>query len=103
MDPKYAIHFTIARYKEGVYRSVDFEYGQELSKFKESIDIEAGKYYLVTGNRQSDGSVLSSLTFFEVPEGKLTEIPVLVRESFERAKPWAHVDLSSYSIKEYPQ
>ncbi|MBK7174341.1 MAG: transglutaminase domain-containing protein [Bacteroidales bacterium] len=102
IDPKYAIHFTIARFKEGVYRSVDFEYGQELSKFKESIDIEAGKYYLVTGNRQSDGSVLSSLTFFEVPEGKLTVIPVLVRESFERAKPWAHVDLSSYSIKEYP-
>lgn len=101
IDPKYAINFTIARFSKGVYRSVDFDYGKLLSEFPASIEIEAGHYYLVTGNRQADGSVLSSLSFFDVPEGKTTEIKVTTRESKSRTEPWGKVNLASFSLENY--
>lgn len=99
INPKYAINFTIARYRNGVYRSVDLEYGKELTDFPAEIALEAGKYYLVTGNRQPDGTVLSSLTFFDVPAGKTTDVVVKVRESLSKAEPWAAVDLKLFTLE----
>ena len=101
IDPKYAINFTIARYRDGVYRTLDFEYGQSLSAFAESMQVEAGKYYLVTGNRKPDGSVLSSLTFFDVPVGKTVDVNVKVRESFARLEPWGTADLKAFQFDRY--
>lgn len=101
LDPKYAVHFTIARFRNGVYRSLDLEYGQELSRFPEQLEVEAGKYYLVTGNRQSDGSVLSTLSFFEVSTGNLTTVHVNIRESAEKHEPWAKVDLKKFRLENY--
>ncbi len=101
IDPKYALNFTIARFRDGVYRSLDFEYGTSLSAFAAKTEVEAGKYYLVTGNRQPDGSVLSSLTFFEVPAGQTVDVIVNVRESFTKSKPWGTVDLKAYGFDKY--
>lgn len=100
-DPKYAINFTVARLSGGVYRSLEFEYGQPLSGFKKQVTVEAGQYYLVTGNRQSDGSVLSSLTFFDVPEGKPVDVEVTMRESSELPKAWGVVNPENYLLTGY--
>lgn len=78
---------------------MDFDYGKLLSEFPASIEIEAGHYYLVTGNRQADGSVLSSLSFFDVPEGITTEIKVTTRESKSKTKPWGKVNLANFSLE----
>lgn len=100
-EPKYAINFTIARYQGGVYRTIDFEYGMKINEFDAKTETEAGKYMLVTGNRQPDGSVLSSISFFEVKASETTEIPVLLRSNFAAAKPWASLNPAGYSFTQY--
>jgi hypothetical protein len=98
-QPKYAINFTIARLHNGVYRSVDLDYGKPLGDFPDSLTVEAGNYYLVTGNRLSDGSVLSSVTFFEVQPGKMTDIRVDVRETIIKTKPVGTINPDDYSFR----
>lgn len=100
-DPKYAVNFTIARYQDGVYRTIEFDYGTKLSEFNETTQVEAGKYMLVTGNRQSDGSVLSSVHFFDVPANKTVDIKVEIRQDFTAAEPWATIDTKAYQFTTY--
>ncbi len=100
-DPKYAINFTIARYDGGTYHTIEFEYSRKLSAFDKRTEVEAGKYLLVTGNRQSDGSVLSSVTFFEVPAEVTTEVKVEIRQNYTPAVPWAKINTSAYKFRQY--
>jgi len=100
-DPKYAVNFTIARYNAGVYRTLELDYGLKISEFEAKTEVEAGKYLLVTGNRQADGSVLSSVTFFEVPANSTTDIKVEIRQNFTPAEPWAKINPAVYKFKRY--
>ncbi|HOW31627.1 MAG TPA: hypothetical protein PLP88_08670, partial [Bacteroidales bacterium] len=100
-DPKYAINFTIARLSDGVYRSMELEYGQSITDFTNPVTVEAGDYYLVTGNRQADGSVLSSLTFFKVPENETVEVKVALRELFEARQAWGKINTADYQVEQY--
>jgi predicted SpoU family rRNA methylase len=100
-DPKYAVNFTIARYNSGVYRTLDFDYGMKLSEFDPKTEVEAGKYLLVTGNRQPDGSVLSSVTFFDVPSVVTTDVKVEIRQDFTPAEPWAKISTAAYKFNRY--
>jgi hypothetical protein len=102
INPKYAINFTVARCKDGVYRTVDFDFEKTLSDFPEKVEVETGSYYLVTGNRQPDGSILASLTFFAIENGKTTNVSVAVREVITASIPWGHLDLRNFSLEEYP-
>jgi hypothetical protein len=101
IEPKYAINFTIARYQDGAYRTVDLEFGQSLSEFDKNIKVEAGEYYLITGNRQPDGSVLASITFFNVHDGEAVDVTVNIRESFNQIAPWGKADLKSFTFEKY--
>jgi len=100
-DPKYAINFTIARYKDGVYRTLGFDYGMKISEFETKTEVEAGKYLLVTGNRQADGSVLSSITFFEVPAKVTTDVKVEIRQDFKPEEPWVKINPDDYKFIRY--
>jgi len=100
-DPKYAVNFTIARYTSGVYRTLEFDYGLKLSEFDPKTEVVAGNYLLVTGNRQPDGSVLSSVTFFEVPAAVTTDVKVEIRQDFTPAEPWAKISTSAYKFNRY--
>ena len=100
-EPKYAINFTIARYNAGVYRSLEFDYGMKINDFDEKVEVEAGKYMLVTGNRQADGSVLSSVTFFEVPANVTTDVKVIIRQDFAAVEPWAKIQPASYTFTNF--
>jgi hypothetical protein len=101
MDPKYAVNFTIARYNTGVYRTLEFDYGMKIDDFETKTEVEAGKYLLVTGNRQADGSVLSSITFFEVPAAFTTDVKVIIRQDFTPAEPWAKLNPPDYTFNQY--
>ncbi len=100
-DPKYAVNYTIARYNAGVYRTIEFDYGMKISEFDPKTEVDAGKYLLVTGNRQADGSVLSSVSFFEVPVKATTEVVVNIRQDFKPAEPWAMIKTSSCRFNRY--
>lgn len=100
-DPKYATNFTIARYNTGVYRTIDFDFDRKLSDFEEKTEVEAGKYLLVTGNRLTDGSVLSSITFFDVPANVITNVKVEIRQNFKPVEPWSKINPAAYTFTRY--
>ena len=99
-EPKYTLNFTIAKYKDGVYRTLEYEESKMLKDFPEKIEVDPGKYILVTGNRMSDGSVLSYMHFFNVEEGKTTNVKVIVREKAMDEKPLGTLDTSGVVLKD---
>jgi len=50
------------------------------NEFAEPIELEAGHYMLVTGNRMDDGSVLSKISFFNLPTNDNREIEIIIRK-----------------------
>lgn len=62
--PLYYTHFTIARFADGVYRSLDYEESPLLKSFPATVQLDTGKYMIVTGIRNNDGSVNTHLSFF---------------------------------------
>ena len=79
--PVYYTHFTIEKYKDGFYRSLDYENDPVLATFPCTVDVLPGDYLLVTGNRMADGSVLTNLTFFNVENNKPNEILIELRKN----------------------
>ncbi|HEX7410745.1 MAG TPA: transglutaminase domain-containing protein, partial [Bacteroidales bacterium] len=99
--PKYAINFTIARLADGFYRTLEYEYETKLDAFPEKLEVESGNYMLVTGNRQTDGSVLSSITFFKVNTNETSTITVNIRETGTKQEPWALLDVNGINLTDY--
>lgn len=102
LDLKYAINFTIARFEKGVYRTIDFDYGKPISAFKANTEIVAGKYMLITGNRLSDGSVLSTVSFFKAEPEQNVEVEVEIREELTPVQPWGKLPDVEVSLHKYP-
>jgi hypothetical protein len=100
-EPKYAINFTIARFSDGVFRTLDFDYGMPLTEFAENTEVESGQYMLVTGNRKTDGSVLATLDFFEIKKGETTTIPVHLRNELSTLIPIAKIKRTNHVISRF--
>jgi hypothetical protein len=101
IDPKYSINFTLSRFSNGSYILQDHQEEKSLSTFPNKLEVDAGKYLLVTGKRLSDGSVLSSMTFFEVKENSTTDLIVAVREPKEKLEAFANIDLTKFSTEDF--
>jgi len=81
-QPVYYTHFTIARFDEGVYRSLDYEESNLFNNFPATVTLDAGNYMIVTGLRNNDGSVKTHLQFFSlgVREPKTIQLEFLQTE-----------------------
>jgi hypothetical protein len=83
--PEYYKHFTLARFDNGRYITLEYDFNRKASEFSEEIALPPGKYMLVTGNRISDDRILSDLTFFELQESEHRELVISLRkESVEK-------------------
>ena len=90
--PQYTLHFSIAHIENGVCKTLEFEEGLKANSFPDPLLLETGKYLLVTGKRLSDGSVLSSLNFFEIEKNQTTTVPLTIRKEETTTKPFAKID-----------
>lgn len=77
--PRYAIHFTLARYENGRYETLDHEDDPVFERWPARLPLQPGRYMLTTGNRQPDGSVLASMEFFTLDSGCIAERELHVR------------------------
>ncbi len=76
-NPRYYSHFTLSRIEDGRPRLLAFDEGEVdmgggtdwEHAFRSGVQLDAGDYLLVSGNRLSDGSVPVSLRFFTLEEG----------------------------------
>ena len=81
-DPKYYIHFTLSRLKDG--RTQLLTYPEEAtwqSHFAQGITLEAGEYVLTTGTRMASGRVLAHMQRFTLSAD--TTVTFTLRESRE--------------------
>jgi len=93
--PEYYIHFTLARFEEGRYITLDYEYNKKISDFKEEIPLPPGDYMLVTGNRLNDSKILSSVSFFSLAENEKKTIEVNLRKDLSENKILGKINLNN--------
>ncbi|HHV58906.1 MAG TPA: transglutaminase domain-containing protein [Clostridiaceae bacterium] len=76
---KYFTDFSIARFDESVFKSLDYE-DLDWDKPEKAMEVLPGYYRLVTGTRTSFGTTLVRMTIFEVEPGKTTEVELFFRK-----------------------
>ena len=84
-NPRYYSHFSISKIVDGRLQLLGYpEEGVTWeSLLKDGTPMDTGNYFMMTGTRMADGSVLANLTFFTVEEGKECLIEYVQRESSE--------------------
>ena len=85
-DPKYYSHFSISKIVDGRLQLLNYPEEETTvgSHFSSGASMDAGDYFMMTGTRMADGSVLAHLTFFTIEDGKTTELQYVQRESDEK-------------------
>lgn len=91
-DPGYYMHFTIGKMIDGVYESLDYGWDSKLSDLPSKLELEVGKYRLVTGKRGADGTVYAHLNHFEVVKDQITKIELVFRDPLVENKVLGHLD-----------
>lgn len=98
IDGRYIQHFTISKLEKGRLSLYEYEEGKKLSEFPDRVELDTGLYLLTTGNRMSDGGVLSTITFFRIAKGQTSDLIVTIREPELSFKQLPTVDLTSFSF-----
>ena len=83
LTPIYSKHFTIAKYNNGKYSTLDYEDNSIFKIFPAKVELDAGDYKLVTGYRMKEGSVFSNISFFEVKESQTNTVKISIRQKDE--------------------
>ena len=78
--PEYYTHFTLARFENGRYNTLEYDYNRKISEFSEELALAPGNYLLVTGNRMENGDVLSGMTFFNLSENEHKTLEIKLRK-----------------------
>jgi len=84
--PEYYIHFTLARFENGRYVTLDYDYNRKITTFDNDLSLPEGKYMLVTGNRTDASTVLSSVKFFDLNAGERKSLKVELRKQMLPAR-----------------
>jgi hypothetical protein len=85
-DLKYRVHFALSKFENGKYHTLDYGWDTPISKMDKKLELEEGNYLLITGNRQTNGNILTSLEFFNIKEGEEKEINIKLRMNKEELK-----------------
>jgi hypothetical protein len=77
--PEYYIHFTLARFSNGRYNTLEYDFNRRITDFLDELELDPGKYMVMTGNRINDKRILTSLTFFELKGGEHKTVIIKLR------------------------
>ena len=91
VKPEYYVHFTVEKFSDGYYRSLDYETDPVMQTFPAEVNIPGGSYLLVTGKRISGGTVLANLDFFNVGKGETTGRNIKLRSDSASAKVYGRI------------
>lgn len=94
-EPEYYFQFTLARFDNGRYNTLEYGYNRKVSDFKEELSLAAGSYMLVTGNRLPSGRILTDLSFFDLGEGEHKTVEINIRKENESGRTTSSIDLKS--------
>jgi hypothetical protein len=94
-EPEYYLHFTLAKFDNGRYNTLSYDYNRKISDFKEELALAPGSYMLVTGNRLAGGRILSELSFFDLSEGEHKTVAVKIRHDSTESRILGKIDMQS--------
>jgi len=80
VKPEYYLHFTIGKFNGSTFKTLDFEFSDLFKNYPASLKLDTGKYELITGNRQTDGSVYVRRLFFDVKENVTTTLSLVIAQ-----------------------
>ncbi len=80
IKPEYYTHFTLAKFIDGKFVTLDYEYDPKFKEFPERLVLDAGYYRLLTGNRANDGTVYVKTNYFELKPNTKSDIMVQLRD-----------------------
>ncbi|MEI6348204.1 MAG: transglutaminase domain-containing protein [Bacteroidota bacterium] len=80
VKPEYYTHFTLSRFQNGEFVTLDYENSPLVKTFPATLHLESGYYQIITGNRQNDGSVLVKTRVFELKPNETTQLKIQIRE-----------------------
>lgn len=78
--PQYWTYYTISKFSDGYFQSLDFEGDKRVEKFPVQLELEEGYYCLTTGNRYANGNVLARNEYFSVSKSKQVVKELTIRE-----------------------
>jgi hypothetical protein len=78
--PEYYIHFTVARFENGKYNTLEYDYNKKITDFSDELILTPGHYMVVTGNRISDSRVLSNISFYDLNPGQHILVEIKLRK-----------------------
>ncbi|MDR1054949.1 MAG: transglutaminase-like domain-containing protein [Prevotellaceae bacterium] len=97
--PKYYVNYTLARYINGDFVTLDYEDSPLVAKFPVTLKLEEGYYRLTTGNRTDDGSILTKMTYFDLPANETVLVDAGVRPIVKTFDKKGTVSLQQHSLK----
>lgn len=80
IKPEYYTHFTLAKFHNGKFKTLHYEYDPKFQDFPEKLSLEPGYYRLLTGNRDNDGTAYIKTNYFNLKPGKSYDIFVELRD-----------------------
>jgi transglutaminase-like putative cysteine protease len=95
--PEYYIHFTLARFENGRYNTLEYDYNKKITDFTEELALPPGSYLLVTGNRLDDSRILSNITFFNLSGNEHKTLDVKIRKYIPGKKIIGKIDLKGFA------
>ncbi len=75
-QPVYYTHFTLAKFSQGRYITLDYENNAMLKQFPAKLELDEGLYRLVVGNRHKSGAVSCIISHFNIEKGKTTSVNI---------------------------
>lgn len=95
IKPEYYIHFTIQRLLNDEYKTLDFEYDPKFESFPDTLELAAGNYRMVSGNRDSDGNIFVREEYFEIKADRTSTVEVKLEEIKSELKVLGQIDLNT--------
>jgi Transglutaminase-like enzymes, putative cysteine proteases len=80
IKPEYYSHFTLAKFTNGTFVTLDYENEGAFDSFPARLELEPGYYRLLTGNRANDGTVYVKTDYFYLNPNTTSDIFVELRQ-----------------------
>lgn len=81
IEPKYYHQFAISKIVNGEPVTLDLAENTPFKQlFSRPMALDTGRYMLTTGQRMANGTVLARTVFFEISEGKTTDVALIFRQ-----------------------
>ncbi|MDE5671886.1 MAG: transglutaminase domain-containing protein, partial [Duncaniella sp.] len=81
VDPKYYSQFTLSKIENGLPRLLEYEETDTYKSITDNgLELDEGRYALITGQRMADGGVLARVDIFNINAGTTAERQLKIRQ-----------------------